>query len=117
MGKQKRRGGRTKGGQGREDRRCGYKLGRVPPGGLLLGGGSMALPVGLLSVFQSTGSTVRPVSNMEVSSDVTVPEVGCLKTSLPCNKIRGTRKGKTSLSHVLSRKKSTLYFFFFENKI
>ena len=39
------------------------------PGGLLLGGGAWRCPWGFCR-FQSTGSTVRRVSNMEVSSDV-----------------------------------------------
>lgn len=88
------------------------------PGGLLLGGGAWRCPWGFCR-FQSTGSIVRPVSNMEVSSDVTVPGVGCLKTSpAMCNQIRGTRKGKGHLYLMFPQKeKDTLFCFFFLNKI
>lgn len=93
------------------------------PGGLLLGGGAWRCPWGFCR-FQSTGSTVRRVSNMEVSSDVTVPGAGCLKTSpAMCNQIRGARKGKGHLYLMYPQKeKDTLvlvfvFVFVFENKI
>ena len=109
------RGGGMKGrGQG-GDRGYGYK---PLVDHCSLEGGAWRCPWGFCC-FQSPGSTVWPLPNMEVRSDVTVAGAGHLKTSPAiCNQSRDAMKGKGHLYLMVPRKeKDTLCIFFFFLKI